>query len=104
LTERRTANHIPAALQPHFQEYDLELLDLEEDAELIIQRTLEYGDWDEVRWLFRTYGRRRIRLFLKRRGERLLSPVAFNYWRRLMRVRKWLSSPFPTPKGELWDR
>lgn len=95
---------IPEGLWPHFQEYDPAQLDLERDADLIIQRTLEFGTWDEVRWLFTEIGRQRINTFLRKRGERLLSPVAFNYWRRLLGIKKWQTSPFPTAKGELWNR
>jgi hypothetical protein len=67
-----TLTNIPSGLWPHFQEYDVRTLDLDRDANLIIQRTLEYGTWDEVRWLFRTYGGPRIRTFVQERGERLL--------------------------------
>ncbi|OGO26962.1 MAG: hypothetical protein A2Z16_13365 [Chloroflexi bacterium RBG_16_54_18] len=104
MTERKRTNQIPQGLWPYFQEYDPARLDLEVDTDLIIQRALEFGTWDEVRWLFATYGKRRIRNFLRERGERLLSPVTFNYWRRLLEVKSWTSSPFPTAKGELWDR
>ncbi len=97
-------NQIPEGLWPYFQEYDPARLDLGEDADLIIHRALEFGTWEEARWLFATYGRQRIRAFLRRRGERLLSPVTFNYWRKLLGVNKWRPSPFPTSKGELWDR
>lgn len=103
-TERVPANQIPKGLWPHFQEYDPVRLDLESDADLVIQRTLESGTWEEVRWLFETYGSQRIRLFLVERGERLLTQVAFNYWRKLLGVKKWRSSPFLTSKGELWTR
>ena len=94
---------IPAGLQPYFQEYDPASLDLRGAADLVIQRTLEFGTWDEVRWLFGLYGKRRIRRFLRQRGERMLPPVTFNYWRKLLRVRRWRRSPFPTLKGELWN-
>jgi hypothetical protein len=97
-------DQIPEGLHPYFQEYDLARLRLDADADLIIQRALEFGTWDEVRWLFSTYGKRRIRLFLRKRGARWLSPVTFNYWRQLLGVKSWQSSPFPTAKGELWDR
>lgn len=95
---------IPEGLWPYFQEYDLAQLNLERDADLIIQRALEFGTWDEVRWLFATFGRQLIGSFLRKRGERLLSPVTFNYWRRLLGIRNWRASLFPTAKGELWDR
>ncbi len=95
---------IPSGLRPHFQEYDLHALDLERDADLVIQRTMEYGTWDEVRWLFATYGGARIRTFVQERGERLLSRVTFNYWRKLLAIRRWQRSPFPTAAEEVWDR
>jgi len=99
-----TLSNIPSGLWPHFQEYDVRILDLDRDANLIIQRTLEYGTWDEVRWLFGAYGGPRIRTFVRQRGARLLSRVTFNYWRKLLEIRHWRRSPFPTAKGEVWDR
>lgn len=99
-----TFGNIPPGLKPHFQEYDLQTLNLNRDATLIIKRTLEHGTWDEVRWLFRTYGDCRISAFVRERGERMLSLVTFNYWRKLLHVKRWRRSPFLIPKGELWDR
>jgi len=99
-----TAGGIPRGLWPHFQEYDPESLQLDRDAELIIQRTLEHGTWEEIRWLFSTYGGSRIRDFVQQRGERMLSRVTFNYWRKLLGVRRWRRSPFPTAGKEVWDR
>lgn len=95
---------IPVGLSPHFQEYDTSQLNLDRDANLIIQRALEFGTWDDLRWLFGLYGVKRIRLFLRERGQRWLKPVTFHYWRKLLGIRKWRSSPFPTPKGEVWNR
>jgi hypothetical protein len=95
---------IPSGLHPYFKEYDVNSLDVERDANLIIQRILEFGTWEEVRWMFQVYGSRRIRLFIREHGERWLQPVNFYYWRKLLRVRKWQRSPFQTKKGELWNR
>jgi hypothetical protein len=85
---------IPVSMKPYFQEYDLESLNLSRDADLIIQRTLEFGNWEEIRWLFQVYRRERIRQFLRKRGERWLRPVTFNYWRKLLGLRKWNPAPF----------
>jgi len=93
---------IPADLHHYFQEYDPASLNITHDADLIIQRTLEFGTWDDLRWLFETYQLKRIRSFLRQRGERMLRPVTFNYWRKLLGVHRWRKSPFPTTKGELW--
>ena len=94
---------IPAGLEPYFQEYDLDILDIEQDANLILQRTLEFGTWDEVRWLFRRYGAKRVRAFVRQYGEKWLRPATFNYWRKLFKIRKWRQNALPTHKGELWN-
>ncbi len=97
------AGPIPESMRMYFQEYNPDQLNLAEQADLIIQRTLEFGDWEDLRWLFQMYGSKRIRAFLRQRGERWLRPPVFNYWRKLLRIRKWEKSPFPTDKGELWN-
>jgi len=97
-----SSSQIPSGLAPYFQEYNLSHLDIARDADLIIQRTLEFGTWDDLRWLFASYRRKRIALFLRERGERWLKPVTFNYWRKLLGIRKWKKSPFPDTR-ELWD-
>lgn len=72
---------IPPGLKAYFREYDMVSLDFKRNANLIIQRILEYGDWDDVRWLFKLYGTRRVRSFLRQFGERWLRPVSSYYWR-----------------------
>lgn len=91
---------IPTTMRPFFQEYDLESIRIRRDANLVIQRTLEYGDWEEIRWMFQVYKRQRIQRFLREHGERWLKPATFNYWRKLLGIRRWQPAPFG--KGELW--
>ncbi len=69
---------IPEGLRLYFQESDFDALDLQPNVNLVIQRTLDFGNWDEIRWLFRVYGAKRVQTFLRLYGERLLSPVSFN--------------------------
>jgi hypothetical protein len=40
---------IPSSLARLFQEYDFESMDVDRHANTIIERTLEMGDWDEMR-------------------------------------------------------
>ena len=98
-------NHseIPIGLKPYFKEYDFIDLDINNDANLIIARVQEYGTWEEARWLFGVYGAERVRSFIRQFGERGLNPVTFNYWRKLLKIRCWRRSPFPIPKGGLWN-
>jgi hypothetical protein len=95
---------IPRGLRPFFQEYDVDQLDLQRHANLIIQRTLDFGNWEEIRWLFKFYGAERVRIFLRLYGDRFLRPVSFYYWRKLLRVRKWRHTPFGISKGDLWSQ
>ena len=97
-----TRNHIPRTLKPHFQEYSLARLDLQRDARLIQQRTLEYGDLDELRWLFDTYPREQIREFVRTRGEQWLSRRAFYFWRRYFRLKNWKRAPNRELRDILW--
>jgi hypothetical protein len=95
---------IPEVLRPHFQEYEFEKVDLQEHANLVIQRTLEFGDWPEVRWLFLVYGKQRICEYVRQYGERGLSPVTFNYWRMMFGLRKWKKGPIsPEVRKEVWN-
>jgi hypothetical protein len=64
-----TQPQIPERLKPYFQEYDTEQLDFKQDANLVIQRALEFGTWDEIRWVFEFYGVKRIRLFVRQHGN-----------------------------------
>ena len=93
---------IPRAIAPYFQEYEFSSLDIEEDAELIIERTLEFGTRDELKWLFKTYGSQRIKEFVRTRGYRSLSKRGFNYWRTVLRIRKYKKPRWLTNKHLLW--
>lgn len=93
---------IPAGLRPHFQEYDPDALSIAKDSNLIMQRTLEFGTWDEIRWLFEVYHAKKLRVFVRHYGQRLLRPPTFNYWRKLLGIQRWTHGRFPTAKGELW--
>jgi hypothetical protein len=53
-------SQIPRSLALFFQEYTFEKLDAERDVELVIERTLAWGNRAELRWLFARYGRGRV--------------------------------------------
>lgn len=92
---------IPKRLAPYFQEYDFKKLDSARDAEIVIQRALEFGPMRELQWLFRVYGKARIKQFVYDFGKRGLSPRAFNYWRRLFELKHWRRASF---EGMNWER
>lgn len=73
-------NGLPRSLTPSFQEYAADLIDLDADADLVVERTLAYGDRHEVRWLYQRYGWDHIAGWLQRMGARRLPFRRFNLW------------------------
>jgi len=78
--EQLTAAGIPRSLAPCFQEYNLEALDPAQHSDLLIERVLAYGDRQELRWLFRRYGRARVSEWVQESGERRLPRRRYNLW------------------------
>ena len=101
-SKRKNRLAIPKSLAPHFQEFDLKKLDLQCDALTIIQRTLEFGDLAELRWLFDAYERQAICEFVRQRGERWLSRRMFYFWRRYFKLKNWKRAPNRELREQLW--
>jgi len=88
---------IPASAAPFFQEYRFDQLDPKRHASLVIERLLAYGSRAELRWLFDTYGRERIRAWVAAMGAQRL-PVR--------RCRLWcvlLDLPQPEKRPGIWQ-
>ena len=47
---------------------------------IVIERVLEYGDLDAVRWLLHTLPKKDIVSFIVTRGVKRLSPRSRNFW------------------------
>jgi len=65
-----TTMRIPLLLAPFFQEYDLAQLDLARSRFTIIERVLQFGDRQEIRWLFTVYPKQEIKEWVSRWGMR----------------------------------
>lgn len=71
---------VPLSLAPFFQEYDIARLNPEKDAFTIIERTLQFGNRAELRWLFRTYPREQITEWIKHFGKDCLPQPHLTFW------------------------
>ena len=87
-------NVTPASIARLLQEYKFENVGIDSYASILIERTLELGNWDELRWLFNTYGIKRIGEYTKKLGHRRSTPVTFNYWRKLLGIEEYCRAPF----------
>jgi hypothetical protein len=77
-------------------------MDVDSYANIIIERTLELGTWEELHWLFHHYGVQRIIEYLQRYGHRRLSKVTFNYWCKLLEIKEFRQAPFTEIRNDVW--
>lgn len=52
---------LPESLADLFKNYAFETLDDQRHRKLIIKRVLTDGDWDQIMWLFKHYGRATVK-------------------------------------------
>lgn len=69
-----------------FWDVDIETIDIEKNANFIIERFLEYGTLEGVSWLRTFYGDARIRQFLLTKRFRIRSKKTLNYWRLMLNI------------------
>jgi hypothetical protein len=77
---------IPSTLAPFFQEYELKRLDAQRDSTTIIERTLQFGNRVELRWLFAQYSRAQITEWVRNFGnDRLRNPHRV-FWKIILEI------------------
>jgi hypothetical protein len=79
---------VRSSLAPFFQEYDIARLNPEKDSFTIIERTLQFGNREELRWLFGIYSREQISDWLRRFGSDCLAQPHLTFWRVIFEIRK----------------
>ena len=79
---------IPTTMAPFLQEYDLARLNPEKDAHTLIERTLQYGNRAELRWLFQTYAHSQIRRWVERFGQEKLPEPHRTFLRLMLEIKK----------------
>lgn len=79
---------IPSSLSPFFQEYDLTRLNPEKDSFTIIERTLQFGNREEIHWLFGVYSREQITDWVKQFGKDRLPQPHLTFWQIVLEIAK----------------
>jgi hypothetical protein len=75
-------NHkLPPDLEWLFPEYDFAEVGLISHRSVIIERILEKGSWNQVRWLFKAYGAEAVTRWVRKHGFRSLSKRSFALWK-----------------------
>ncbi len=73
---------VPSFMQHLF--WDVDSSKLEKTNPLVIERILELGDLPEIRWIFSMATENELKKFLERRGEKVLSPRSYHFWRKML--------------------
>lgn len=77
---------IPPKMKWLFWSYDIKSLDLKDDKDYIITQTLNYGDWGDLRWLFKVYSQEEVRKIIKNPGRGVWFEKVLNFWTTLFNV------------------
>jgi hypothetical protein len=81
-------SRVPPSLSPFFQEYDIARLNPETDSFTIIERTLQFGNREEIRWLFSIYSREQIAAWVQRFGKDRLPQPHLTFWQIILEIAK----------------
>ncbi|MBT9143539.1 MAG: hypothetical protein DDT29_01947 [Dehalococcoidia bacterium] len=77
---------LPGNLHKFFWEHPIDTLDEDRHKAFVIERLLEHGDDEAVRWIFRRYERADILEVV--RSSRRLSRKTANFWKNYFRLRE----------------
>ncbi len=77
---------IPEKLRSLFWDVELENINLEQHADYVLERVLDFGTLDAVRWLRSIYSDERIAEFIKHKSFRLRSLKTVNFWRIILDI------------------
>jgi hypothetical protein len=72
---------LPVSLAPFFQEYDLAQLDPHRSASTIIERVLQFGNRQEIRWLFSVYSPHQVTNWVRQWGQYALPEPHLTFWK-----------------------
>lgn len=78
---------VPKEFHDVFWEVNPEKLDTEEYPEYIIERILEYGTLEGIKWVRKTFGDEKIKSYIKGPARRVLSSKTLNFWQKILKLK-----------------
>lgn len=77
---------IPKFLQSVLWSYNLNEMDLEEDKEIIIRQVLNYGSWEDIKWLYSVYREKEIKEIVSHPKKGLWFEKVLNFWEKMFDI------------------
>jgi len=78
---------IPKKMQWLFWSCNVNELDLEKDKNYIVSQVLNYGTWEDLKWLFKVYSEKEIKNVLKNPRKGLWFKDVLNFWNLMFNLR-----------------
>jgi hypothetical protein len=78
---------LPSGIRACLWSWDPSSLDLRRDRRLIITQVLNYGRWDDVRWLLKHYKGADFRRVLRDPARGQWLPDVLNFWTHRLNIR-----------------
>lgn len=75
---------IPKNLQAVLWSENIKTLDIQKDKIYIISQVLRYGSLDEIKWLFKIYPKREIKIVFTQHPLPIFTPQSFNFVSRFL--------------------
>jgi len=77
---------IPPYITRCLWSFDLNNFNLEKHKELVITQVLNYGDWQGVKWLYKTYSEEDIKEVIKHPRRGLWFKRVLNFWQIMLKI------------------
>jgi hypothetical protein len=104
-TRASAVAHLPVRLRALFWDYSFAKLRWPRDRELVVNRILQSGAWEDVKWLRSEFGDAALRVWIVRRRGRGLSPQQLRYWQLVLAIpRRQVDAWLKDLARQVWDR
>ena len=96
---------LPGRMKIFFWDYSFHRLRIDKDRDLVINRLLDQGDWEAVKWLRTKFSDHDLKIWLLSRRGAGLSPRKLRFWELVLElperdVNDWLRSK----TRRVWDQ
>ena len=83
----KTRGALPPSILRCLWSYDAASLDVHQDRAFIITQVLNYGNWTDLQWLYRTYPERAIKHVVAHPKRGLWLKPVLNFWCLMLKTR-----------------
>jgi len=78
---------VPRQFQRVLWSYDISKMDLEEDKKEIITQVLNYGDWEDLKLLYKLYPEKEIKKVVKNPRRGVWFEKVLNFWLTIFNIK-----------------